>query len=87
MLNKAKNYLSGLALAAFAFALTAVPASAQYVSTPIDEEGAVTIITDMVGTVSGTLGGGLPIIFALLATLAGLFFVVRQVMKRVGRAK
>lgn len=86
-MNKLKSFLSR-AIPAFALLGLAVnSASAQYVSTPINEEGAVTIITDMVADVSGTLGGGLPIIFGLLASLIGLFFVVKQVMKRVGRAK
>jgi hypothetical protein len=86
MLQKVKAFALR-ALPVAALATVASTASAQYVSTPIDEEGAVTIITDMVGTFSGTLGGVLPVILGIVAVLMGLFFGVRQARKRLGGAK
>lgn len=82
-----KNIVMSLAGSALAFVALAVPAYAQYTPTPLDEEGAVTVVTDSVGTVSNVLGGTLPTIFGLLAIMVGFFFIWRQVQKRIGRAK
>lgn len=46
-----------------------------------------TIITDMIATIGDTLASGLPIVLAFLAILIGLFFVLRYIWKKVGRAK
>lgn len=45
------------------------------------------IVTGVVSDISDTLSGGLPVLFTLVGILIGLFFVIRQVRKWIGRGK
>jgi uncharacterized protein YneF (UPF0154 family) len=45
------------------------------------------IITSVMDDIGATLTSGLPIVFALIGALIGLFFVVRLVRKYVGSSK
>ena len=53
----------------------------------LDVAGANTMIGNLVDDVGSVLASGLGVVLTLLAALIGLFFVIRIVMKKVGRAK
>lgn len=70
-------------------AVSSLPAFAGAQSDPevLDVDTGVEIVTDAVTSVSSMLVQTLPIIFGLLALLIGVFFIWRQISKRIGRAK
>ena len=48
---------------------------------------ATAIITDMVSDITDVLAAGLPLVLGFIGVLIGLFFVVRFIYKKIGRAK
>jgi len=53
----------------------------------LDVAGANTMIGSLVDDVGSVLASGLGVVLTLIAALIGLFFVVRFVMQKIGRAK
>lgn len=94
MAIKVKNLLTKfgkyVAVGAMALAFVvggALPAFAQDPTPELTVETGVEIVTDAVTDVGSMLVQTLPTIFGFLALLIGIFFIWRQITKRVGRAK
>jgi len=68
-------------------ALVGLAVAPLYASAQISVASSTEIITGVVDDISDTLSGGLPVLFTLVGILIGLFFVIRQVKKWIGRGK
>ncbi len=53
----------------------------------MDVAGANTIVSTMITDIGSVLAAGLPLLLGLIAVLVGLFFVVRLIMRKIGRAR
>jgi hypothetical protein len=53
----------------------------------LDTASSGTILTTLVGDIGDVLAQGMAIVLGLLAVLVGLFFVLRFVWKKIGKAK
>jgi len=73
----------GIGVLALVMGLAVVPSAYAQMTVASSTE----IITGVVDDISETLSAGLPVLFTLVGILIGLFFVIRQVKKWIGRGK